>query len=179
MLPITNGTESRVFDTDPPANPVITKQLPALVSLLAICLGTAALGGYLTSLSVGTWYTLLNKPSWNPPNWVFGPVWTTLYITMAVAAWLVWRKSGNSGRRLSLAIFGVQLFLNSLWSALFFGLRNPGLAMVDLVLLWLAIVATITAFRRIDPRAAILLTPYLAWVTYAATLNWSIWQFNP
>lgn len=143
-----------------------------------ICLGTAGLGAAWTNLSVGDWYAALNKPSWNPPNWVFGPVWTALYIGMAVAAWLVWRKNGLAAAWLPLLLFGVQLFLNAAWSALFFGMRSPGIAFADIVLLWIAILATIVAFGRISSLAATLLVPYLAWVSFATALNWSIWRLN-
>lgn len=150
-----------------------------LVLFVMICLGTAGLGAAWTNLSVGDWYATLNKPSWNPPNWVFGPVWTTLYLMMAIAAWLVWRSKGLADAWLPLLLFGVQLILNTAWSALFFGMRNPGIAFADIVLLWFAILATIIAFRRESNLAALLLVPYLAWVSFATALNWSIWRLNP
>jgi tryptophan-rich sensory protein len=149
----------------------------ALALLVAICLGAAALGGVLTSHSVNDWYPTLKKPSWNPPNWVFAPVWTTLYLLMAAAAWLVWMND-TASRRLPMTLFGTQLLLNTAWSALFFGLRNPGLALIDVVLLFLAIAATIAAFRRVSSGAAVLLLPYLAWVAFAACLNAAIWRMN-
>jgi steroid 5-alpha reductase family enzyme/tryptophan-rich sensory protein len=154
------------------------RQWLALLLFLAICLSTAALGAAWTDLSVGDWYATLNKPSWNPPNWLFGPVWTTLYIGMAVAAWLVWRRKGVADAWLPLLLFGVQLTLNAIWSGLFFGMRNPGIAFVEVVFLWLAIVATIVSFARISRPAALLLAPYLAWVSFASFLNWTIWQLN-
>ena len=150
-----------------------------LALFVIICLGTAALGAAWTNLSVGDWYVTLAKPSWIPPKWVFGPVWTTLYIGMAIAAWLVWRNKGLGEAWLPLLLFGVQLFLNAAWSALFFGMRNPGIAFADIVLLWFAILATIVAFRRVSNLAATLLVPYLAWVSFATALNWSIWRMNP
>lgn len=150
-----------------------------LALFVLICLGTAGLGAAWTNLSVGDWYATLNKPSWNPPNWVFGPVWTALYIGMAVAAWLVWRKNGLADAWLPLLLFGLQLFLNAAWSALFFGMRSPGIAFADIVLLSIAILATIVAFGRVSSLAAALLVPYLAWVSFATTLNWSIWRLNP
>lgn len=149
-----------------------------LALLLFFCLGTAALGAAWTNLSIGDWYVTLKKPSWNPPNWVFGPVWTTLYIGMAIAAWLIWRARGRD-RWLPLFLFGVQLVLNAAWSPLFFGLRNPGMALADVILLWSAIVATIVAFWRVSASAAALLLPYLAWVSFATALNWAIWSMNP
>jgi benzodiazapine receptor len=147
------------------------------VLFLITCLGTAGLGAAWTNLSVGDWYATLAKPSWNPPNWVFGPVWTALYVGMAVAAWLVWKRQGRD-RRVPLFVFGVQLVLNAVWSGLFFGMRNPGFAFAEIVLLWLAILATIVAFRQVSTLAALLLAPYLAWVSFAAALNWSIWRLN-
>jgi benzodiazapine receptor len=150
----------------------------ALALCLIICLATAGLGAALTSLSVGDWYAGLNKPSWNPPNWIFAPVWTTLYIGMAIAAWLVWRRKGMVGAWLPLLLFGLQLFFNAAWSALFFGMRNPGIALINIVLLWFAILATIISFRRISNVAAALLVPYFAWVSFATALNWSIWRLN-
>lgn len=154
-------------------------QWHVLALFVLICLGTAGLGAAWTNLSVGDWYATLNKPSWNPPKWVFGPVWTALYIGMAVAAWLVWRKNGLADAWLPLLLFGVQLFLNAAWSALFFGMRSPGIAFADIVLLWIAILATIIAFGRVSSLAATLLVPYLAWVSFATALNWSIWRMNP
>ena len=153
-------------------------QWMVLALFLFICLGTAGLGAAWTNLSVGDWYTTLQKPSWNPPNWLFGPVWTLLYIGMAVAAWLVWQNKGFGGARLPLLLFGIQLLLNAIWSALFFGLRSPGLALADILLLWLAIVATVVTFARTSTWAAALLLPYLAWVSFATALNWTIWRMN-
>jgi translocator protein len=150
-----------------------------LALFVMICLGTAGLGAAWTNLSVGDWYATLNKPSWNPPKWVFGPVWTTLYIMMAIAAWLVWQSKGLADAWLQLLLFGVQSFLNAAWSALFFSMRNPGIAFADIVLLWFAILATIIAFGRVSNLAALLLFPYLAWVSFATALNWSIWRVNP
>ncbi len=154
----------------------ITQGLMLAVFLL-ICLGTAVLGATWTSLSVGDWYAALRKPMWSPPNWVFGPVWTILYIAMAVAAWLVWRMPGT-GRWPALLLFGVQLVLNAAWSALFFGLRNPGLAFADIVLLLFAILVTVVRFGRLSAWAAVLMLPYLAWVSFATALNGAIWRLN-
>jgi tryptophan-rich sensory protein len=126
----------------------------------------------------GDWYENLAKPPWNPPNWLFPPAWTLLYIMIAVAGWLVWRRAGFAGAGLALAVYGVQLLLNAGWSALFFGLRRPDLAMAEVVLLWLSILATILLFAPIHATAAWLMVPYLAWVTFAAVLNYAIWQRN-
>lgn len=150
----------------------------ALALFLLLCLGTAALGTAWTNLSVGDWYASLQKPTWNPPDWVFGPVWTALYIGMAIAAWLVWRRRRMRGVWRPMCLFGIQLFLNAIWSALFFGLRSPGMALIDIGLLWFAILATVVAFSRISSLASVLLLPYLAWVSFAAVLNWMLWTMN-
>jgi len=130
-----------------------------LVVFLAICFGTSVLGMAWTNTSVDTWYVTLEKPSWNPPNWLFGPVWTTLFIGMAIAAWLVWRKRGLAESWLPLTLFGIQLTLNAMWSVLFFGFRNPGVAFAEILLLWVAILATIVVFARHSNWAAALLIP--------------------
>ena len=141
-----------------------------LCGFLAVCLGAGALGGIATTQSVATWYPTLAKPSWTPPGWLFAPVWTALYIAMAVAGWRVWRRVG--GR--ALTSFAVQLALNVAWSFLFFGLRQPVLGMIDITALWLAIVVTLASFRKVDGPAAWLLVPYLGWVTFASALNLAI-----
>lgn len=143
--------------------------LHTLILFLALTYSAAALG----SLAVpGPWYSTLPKPSWTPPAWVFGPVWSLLYTMMAIAAWLVWKQTGWHHH--AMVFFGVQLALNALWSPLFFGLHRPDWAFVDIVALWLAIVATTMAFRRISLPAAVLFLPYLAWVSFAAVLNFTI-----
>ncbi|MBM3844901.1 MAG: tryptophan-rich sensory protein [Verrucomicrobia bacterium] len=146
-----------------------------LIGWLLLCFGAAWFGA---SFPPGAWYASLNKPSWNPPNWVFGPVWTALYTMMAVSAWLVWRNRGFVKNALPLGSFLVQLILNALWSWLFFGLQNPALAFAEIVLLWLAIGATLLLFGRRSPLAAWLLAPYLVWVSFAAALNFTLWRLN-
>lgn len=126
----------------------------------------------------GDWYRQIRKPSFTPPGWVFGPVWTLLYLSMAVAVWLVWLKAGFAAAPLAMAVFGAQLFLNGLWSKLFFGMHNPGLALVDIVLLWVAIAGTIVSFWRVSPVAGAALLPYLTWVSFASVLNYSVWALN-
>lgn len=126
----------------------------------------------------GEWYAGLAKPAWNPPNWLFGPVWTVLYILMAVAAWLVWRRQGLAGAALPLLVFVVQLVLNAMWSWLFFGLQRPGVALAEILVLWVAILVTILLFFRVRSVAGILLIPYLLWVSFAAVLNFTIWRLN-
>jgi tryptophan-rich sensory protein len=147
----------------------------ALAAWLALSLAAAAVGGFFLP---GEWYAGLRKPSWNPPNWVFGPVWTALYTLMAVAAWLVWRRGGFRAQRVALALYLLQLGLNALWTPLFFGLKSPGLAFAEIVLLWGALLATIVAFWKAQRFAATLLLPYLAWVTFATVLNFALWRLN-
>jgi benzodiazapine receptor len=146
-----------------------------LVGWLALCFAAAALGGFFTP---GEWYAQLQKPSWNPPSWIFGPVWSALYIMMALAAWLVWRRGGFAAQRLALSLFSLQLLFNALWSPAFFGLRNPALALVDILLLWLALLATVLTFWRRSRVAGALLIPYLAWVSFASALNFALWRLN-
>lgn len=132
----------------------------------------------MTRPALETWYGGLAKPAWTPPDWVFGPVWTLLYAMMAVAAWLVWRRAGWDGARAALVLYFVQLGLNFLWSPLFFGLRSPGLGLVDIAALVCVLAATVIAFLRVDRLAGWLMAPYLAWVGYAAALNAAIWIAN-
>jgi tryptophan-rich sensory protein len=151
------------------------KPVLALLLFLLITFAAAGVGGYVTAPSVGpgSWYASLPKPPWTPPAQVFGPVWTVLYTLMAVAAWLVWQKQGFG---LPLLLFAVQLVLNVLWSVLFFGRHQVAAALLDILLLWLAIAATTASFWRVQPLVGALLLPYLLWVSYAITLNWGIWQ---
>jgi tryptophan-rich sensory protein len=153
------------------------RQAAALGVSLAVCFAAAGLGSLFTRASVSSWYQTLAKPSYAPPDWVFGPVWSLLYAMMAVAAWLVWRQ-GAATAGSALRLFALQLALNVAWSALFFGLRLPGWAAVELAALWLAIAATAAAFARRSPAAAGLLVPYLAWVAFAGVLNFGIWRLN-
>lgn len=155
--------------------PSAGRQALALIGWLALCFAAT---GTATFVSIDGWYAALQKPSWNPPAWVFGPAWTVLYIFMAVAAWLVWRQGGWKAQGRALGLFLVQWVLNALWTPLFFGLHRPGLAFAEIVILWLAIAATLAAFWRINKVAGALLVPYLAWVTFAAALNFAIWRLN-
>jgi translocator protein len=156
---------------------VDVKRWLALIVFFAICLGAGGLGSFFTASSVRDWYPRLRKPAGTPPSWVFGPVWTTLYVLMAISAWLVWREYGW-GARAALMFFFAQLCLNIAWSGIFFGSRLPGIALVEIVILWLAILFTIFVFYALLPVAALLLLPYLLWVTYASYLNWGIWRLN-
>ncbi len=147
----------------------------ALLGWLALSFSAATMGALFVP---GGWYAGLHKPQWNPPGWIFGPVWTALYTMMAVAAWLVWKRGGWAAQRRPLTLFLVQLSLNAAWTPLFFGWHQPGLAFAEIVLLWLAIAATLVAFRPVSRAAAWLLAPYLAWVSFAAVLNFTLWRLN-
>jgi len=146
------------------------------LSVLA-CLAVGGLGGLFTASSVSTWYPGLSKPSWTPPSGVFAPVWTTLYVTMGVALWLAWRARPESAGACS-ALFAVQLVLNLAWSVVFFGLRQPGWAVAEIVVLWCAIAATAWRLWLCTPIAGLLMVPYLAWVTFATALTAAIWRMN-
>ena len=152
---------------------------PMLILFLALCFMAALIGGLVTIPNIPTWYAGLIKPSFQPPNGVFGPAWTVLYLTMAVAAWLAWSAAGPGRRGLSTGLFLAQLALNAIWSPLFFGLHLLLPALVDIGVLWLAIAATIVAFWRISLWPGLLMLPYLAWVTFAGALNLAIWRLNP
>ena len=150
---------------------------PAVGLILWIAVSMAA-GGIGSRFMPGEWYASLVKPSWNPPSSVFAPVWTTLYVLMGIAAWLVWKKVGFSGARWALGLFLVQLVLNALWSYLFFGAHNPGLALVEIVALWLTILVVAVGFWRVSVPAGVLLVPYLCWVGFASALNFQLWRLN-
>lgn len=141
-------------------------------------LATFAAAAFGARFLPGPWYEALAKPSWNPPNWLFGPVWTVLYIAIAVAAWMVWRQVGWQAAAAALTVWLLQLVLNGAWSWLFFGLRRPGWALVEILVLWVVIAITVALFWRLRPAAGALLLPYLAWVSFAALLNGTIWRLN-
>jgi translocator protein len=150
----------------------------ALFVFLGVCLGAGGLGAVATTPEIDGWYRTLAKPEWNPPNEVFGPVWTALFVLMAIAGWLVWQKEHSGPRRVGLILFGLQLALNVAWSWIFFALHQPEWAVIEIVLLWLAIFATLVVFLRQSRPAGALLVPYLTWVTFAAGLNFAIWRLN-
>lgn len=154
------------------------RSILALAGFLLLSFAAGAIGGRATYPAIPGWYQSLEKPSWTPPEWLFGPAWTTLYILMGVAAWLVWRHGGWRSQKRPLTLFVVQVVLNALWSIFFFGMRNPGLGMAEIVFLWLAILATLIAFWRVSRVAGGLMIPYLGWVTFAAALNFAIWRLN-
>lgn len=153
-------------------------EIVGLVLFLALCLGIGALGAAVTATSVKTWYAALAKPSFNPPDGVFGPVWTVLYILMAIAAWRVWRVADREMVQGALTLFALQLALNLGWSVVFFGLERIGPAIAVVVVLDVAVVATALAFRPLDRIAALLLVPYMLWVGFATVLNIAIWRLN-
>ncbi|MFH1826224.1 MAG: TspO/MBR family protein [bacterium] len=148
-----------------------------LVSLVVVFF-SGFIGQIFTMPSIATWYAALNKPFFNPPNWIFGPVWTILYVLMAVAAWLIWQKGQGKEVKAALGIFVGQLILNSLWSIIFFGLHQPAWALIEILVLWLAILLTIVRFRTLSKLAAWLLVPYILWVSFASVLNLAIVILN-
>lgn len=154
------------------------KIIPLIISIF-ITESVGLIGAVFTSSNINSWYLTLAKPELSPPSWIFAPVWTILYALMGIAAFLVWKNGLEEKRvRVALGIFGVQLFLNTIWSIIFFGLRNPGLALVDIILLWLAIAWTMVVFHKISKPAGWLLVPYILWVSFAAYLNYLIWVLN-
>ena len=149
-----------------------------LAAWLAVTFAAAAVGA-LGSAGASAFYAALERPAWAPPGWLFAPAWTTLYALMALSAWLVWRARGFAGARIALSLFLIQLAANALWSWLFFAWRLGALAFAEVLLLWCLIVATVAAFWRVSRTAAVLLLPYLAWVTYASALTFEVWRRNP
>jgi tryptophan-rich sensory protein len=153
----------------------MSRSVTGFLLWLAVCMAAGAVGSRFLP---GEWYAALVKPSWNPPSAVFAPVWTTLYVLMAVAAWSVWRRVGFAGARVALSLFVAQLVLNGLWSYLFFGIHRPDLAFAEIIVLWATILATTVGFWRISGSAGMLMVPYLLWVGFASALNWQLWRLN-
>jgi tryptophan-rich sensory protein len=150
-----------------------------LLVSVTITLLVGALGGFFTSSAVKGWYALANKPSFNPPNWIFAPVWTLLYLLMGIALYLVWKSDTAQGlKRMAIGLFAIQLVLNFFWSIIFFYAHQPGWAFVEIIVLWTMILLTILWFGKISPTAAWLLVPYISWVSFASVLNFSIWKLN-
>lgn len=150
-----------------------------LLIAIAIPVLVGGISGFFTVSGVESWYQTIHKPSWNPPNWVFGPVWTTLYVMMGIALWLVWKEdTSRELKMIAFILFGVQLILNFLWSFVFFKLEQPGFAFLEILFMWVAILATIFAFAQVNKTAAWLLVPYISWVSFAAILNFTIWIMN-
>lgn len=154
------------------------KKVYKLIIALSIPQLAGGLGSLFTANSVKNWYLTLEKPLLNPPSWVFGPVWTTLFLLMGYALYLVWVNEDKERKNVAYVAFAVQIVLNIFWSVIFFGLKNPGLAFVEILILWLAIIFNIFIFYRISRTSAWLLVPYLVWVSFAAYLNYSIWVLN-
>lgn len=154
-------------------------QALGFVAWLGLCVAASGIGA-LASANARTFYAELARPAWAPPGWVFGPVWSVLFLAMAVAAWLVWRvPHGSETRSIALRLFVFQLVANALWSWLFFAWHLGGIAFAEVLLLWLLVAATLVAFWRVKPAAGLLLVPYLLWVSFASALNLALWQLNP
>ena len=151
---------------------------PQLISLALWLVASFAAAGVGSLFTPGEWYAHLRKPAWTPPGYLFGPVWTILYALMGTAAWLIWVRYGFDGARMALTLFVLQLALNAMWSWIFFGLHKPGVAFFEILLLWVAILATVITFWLKRPGEGALLLPYLAWVSFAAALNYAIWRLN-
>jgi len=155
-----------------------SRDLLGLSAFIILCLAVSGVGGAITVTSVDNWYQALEKPPFNPPDWVFAPVWTALYILMGIAAWRVWRLRSFKATRAAFAVFGVQLCLNLAWSFLFFGLQRIDLALVEIIILLCAITTNTIMFWRAERLAGLLFVPYITWVTYATILNASLWLLN-
>lgn len=149
-----------------------------LIISIIICQSAGIIGSFFTVSSVGGWYQTLNKPVFNPPGYVFGPVWITLYLLMGISLYLVWNKKGTSDIKIPLIIFFAQLFFNTIWSILFFGLQNPVLALIDIKILLILIIITIFSFYKVSKPAAFLMIPYVLWVSFATVLNYYIVVLN-
>ncbi len=150
----------------------------SLILFLVLCFGVAATGSVFTGASLKSWYITLRKPSWNPPSWLFAPVWTVLYLLMAAAGWLAWERMPHKFPAWPMVLFGVQLILNAGWSAIFFGLRSPGGALAELILLWASILLTMISFWHVYWIAGLLFIPYFLWVSFAGVLNFYVWKLN-
>ena len=153
----------------------IVKAIIAIVIPLMV----GATSGFFTVTGVESWYQTIQKPSWNPPNWIFGPVWTTLYVMMGIALFLVWKEDTSEElKKIAIGLFAVQLTLNFFWSFIFFNQQQPGWALVEIIAMWFFILLTIFAFAQVNKTAAWLLVPYISWVSFASILNYTIWQLN-
>lgn len=150
----------------------------SLVFFILTCYFAAYVGSIATFSSVNNWYMTINKPIFSPPNWIFGPVWTTLYTLMGISMWLVNLKRNEFNTKKQTFYFFIQLLFNSLWSFLFFYLKNPLYGLIDIIILWVLILLTITSFWQVSKKAAILLIPYILWVSFAGFLNYMIWKIN-
>jgi translocator protein len=150
-----------------------------LIISIAIPLIIGGTSGFFTATGVESWYQTINKPSWNPPGWIFGPVWTTLYVLMGIALFLVWKADASPElKKIAIILFAVQLALNFCWSFIFFYQQQPGWALVEIIVMWAFILFTIFAFAQVNKTAAWLLVPYISWVSFAVILNYTIWKLN-
>ncbi len=155
------------------------QRLSKLIISILVPLAIGGLGAFFTAGGVDGWYLTIQKPAWNPPNWIFGPVWTTLYIMMGIALYLVWKSDASQIlKKTAIAFFTVQLLLNFFWSIIFFHQQQIGWALVEIMVMWVAILLTIFAFANVSKLAAWLLVPYIAWVSFASILNYTIWKLN-
>ena len=173
-IPIESSTSYRGRNSGP--------NLAALALFLVLALGVGTLGALFSpgfSASAAAWYAALMKPDWLPPQKWFVPVWTALYVLMAIAAWIIWRERYHRGRAAAITAFCIQLVLNALWAPMFFGLKNLDAGLLDIVALWLAVGWTMREFARVAPAAALVLAPYFLWVTLAAAINLAVWKLNP
>jgi len=157
---------------------MIKQKIVPLIGFILVTFVAAFIGSLFTTPNIASWYSTLTKPSFAPPNWLFGPAWTILYILMAVAAFLIWQNKNNPQAKKALIFYFIQLTLNSLWSIIFFGWHNPQLAFFEIVILWLFILLTLIKFYKIKKTAGLLLVPYLLWVSFASFLNLFIWLLN-
>lgn len=154
------------------------KNLLLLSAFISLTVSVGGISGYVTVGGLSDWYTGINKPSFNPPNYVFGPVWSVLYILMGISLYLIYISPTSADRTVSLQVFSFQLFLNFCWSILFFSLESPGIAFVEILILWITILTMILVFRKVSPVSAYIQVPYLLWVSFASVLNGSIWYLN-
>ena len=150
----------------------------SLIAFIVLCFSAAAFGSVFTNKSLKTWYQTIKKITWNPPNKIFGPVWSALYLMMALAGWMVWERLPQKGFSVPMVLFFVQLVLNTFWSVIFFGLRSPGWAFVEVVFLWIGITLTMVSFWAVYWVSGVLFFLYLLWVSFAAILNFTIWRLN-
>lgn len=150
-----------------------------LIICILVCLAVGGISGYFTSTEIPTWYSTINKPSFNPPNWIFGPVWTTLYILMGISFWLIWKSDVSTEvKNKAMLFFAIQLVLNFFWSIIFFSFHQTGFAFIEIIVMWIFILLSILSFYPISKTAAYLLIPYLLWVSFASVLNFAIWKLN-
>jgi tryptophan-rich sensory protein len=150
-----------------------------LIIAVAVSELAGVVGSIFTFSAISSWYITLTRPTFSPPNWIFGPVWTTLYLLMGISAFLIWQRGlERKDVKLALSVFGFQLVLNAVWSIVFFGLHNPGAAFFEIIFLWLSIIGTMVVFYKIHRVAAYLLLPYILWVSFAGYLNYVIWTLN-